>query len=498
MDRHVKIFVIYTWKDLEYKDQLLPHLESINGDLDVTVWHDVHINAWKDWKLNFESHLNKTDAFLLLVSEDLINSQFIRKLEFRTVVDRYKEGKTVLISAIMDHCQWDNEYNLVDHLFNLNQCKVLPEGGKPLSDWDSPDQAYAEISSGVKKIISSAMDEADQEKGSIDPKGKDANDMKNDSEAVDLDEKHRLWQEAEIKRRAEVKNRILEAAKASAKRREEEEKRLIEEAIANRKAEEERRLMEAEKVERNEIEPDTPEDKAPTKQEDKKRKVYRQEEIRRKEKARDLLENQASAHREPKGTYRGKPRNLRRILLIASSVIVLLIIGIWAFSTTKNVSEEPTTNQQNLNAIEVEDTPELEENESVSQKKKESISKLSVGDRYEGGIIFEIDHNNKTGKIAHSQDAGPMTWVSAMKIDEQLGDGWRLPTLEELELMYRTVGPGATNSAQFANQLYWSATSYDEYQARLLRFPDGNSSYHYNKEVEHRQFLVRAIRDLKL
>ena len=82
-----------------------------------------------------------------------------------------------------------------------------------------------------------------------------------------------------------------------------------------------------------------------------------------------------------------------------------------------------------------------------------------------------------------------------MKIHEQLGEGWRLPTFDELETMYRTVGQGANNNAQFANGLYWSATDYDEYQARLLRFSDGNSSYHYNKGLEHRKYLVRAIRD---
>ncbi len=44
-------------------------------------------------------------------------------------------------------------------------------------------------------------------------------------------------------------------------------------------------------------------------------------------------------------------------------------------------------------------------------------------------------------------------------------------------------------------ELYWSATSYDANQARLLRFSDGNASFHYNKNVPHRKFLVRAVHD---
>ncbi|MDB4293544.1 DUF1566 domain-containing protein, partial [Maribacter sp.] len=92
-------------------------------------------------------------------------------------------------------------------------------------------------------------------------------------------------------------------------------------------------------------------------------------------------------------------------------------------------------------------------------------------------------------------DAGPMPWAEANAIQEQLGEGWRLPTLDELRLMYSTIGQGATNSAQFADELYWSATPYETYQARLLRFSDGNTSYHYNKGVANRKFLVRGVRD---
>ena len=118
-----------------------------------------------------------------------------------------------------------------------------------------------------------------------------------------------------------------------------------------------------------------------------------------------------------------------------------------------------------------------------------------MGDTYEGGIVFIIENEGKTGKIAHLKDAGIMPWTNAMQIHEQLGEGWRLPSFDELEIMYKTIGPGATNIGQFTNELYWSATPYDEYQARLLRFWDGNTSYHYNKNVEHRQFQVRAVRD---
>ncbi|MGJ8735792.1 hypothetical protein [Zobellia laminariae] len=122
---------------------------------------------------------------------------------------------------------------------------------------------------------------------------------------------------------------------------------------------------------------------------------------------------------------------------------------------------------------------------------------LSVGDAYNGGIIFTIDPSNKIGKIAYIEDKGPMTWKNAMSIHEQLGEGWRLPELDELRGLYKTIGPGADNKGKFENELYWSATPFDEHQARLVKFSDGNASYHYNSSGTHRKFRVRAIKDFK-
>ena len=70
-----------------------------------------------------------------------------------------------------------------------------------------------------------------------------------------------------------------------------------------------------------------------------------------------------------------------------------------------------------------------------------------------------------------------------------------MPTIDELVVMYKTIGHGGSNSGGFKDELYWSATAYDRSQARLLKFENGNTSYHYNKLVDYRKFRVRAIRD---
>ena len=186
-----------------------------------------------------------------------------------------------------------------------------------------------------------------------------------------------------------------------------------------------------------------------------------------------------------------KKTRVRPEFLIAG----LVIFGILIYVFTGD-SEKQSTTVPEVEVAEV-DSDAGANTKTNSENQAGAILKLSIGDTYNDGIIFAVDRSNKTGKIAYMDDEGPMTWNNAMNIHERLGEGWRLPTLDELRLVYKNIGQGADNRGEFADELYWSATPYDDYQARLLRFSDGNASYHYNSAGTFRKFRVRAVQDFK-
>ncbi|MDO6819808.1 hypothetical protein [Zobellia sp. 1_MG-2023] len=227
-----------------------------------------------------------------------------------------------------------------------------------------------------------------------------------------------------------------------------------------------------------------------------------------------------------------KKRKIRSEFLIAAVVIfgvlTYLFVGgsekqSYTLSEVEEVKEvsdasvSPESNQENRTAanLEIEDSAKepssLVKNKEVKVvsdagagtiNKKENRAggtlKLGVGDMHNEGVIFAIDPSSNTGKIAYLEDKGPMAWKDAMNIHEQLGEGWRLPELDELRLLYKTIGQGADNKGKFVAELYWSATPFDKHQARLVKFSDGNASYHYNSSGTHRKFRVRAIKDVQL
>jgi hypothetical protein len=84
-----------------------------------------------------------------------------------------------------------------------------------------------------------------------------------------------------------------------------------------------------------------------------------------------------------------------------------------------------------------------------------------------------------------------MKWEDANKACESLGNGWRLPTKDELNLLY--LNRDAIGG--FSNGVYWSSTENGTYNyyfvAWFQNFYDGFQGNLANKD---KAFTVRAIR----
>lgn len=85
-------------------------------------------------------------------------------------------------------------------------------------------------------------------------------------------------------------------------------------------------------------------------------------------------------------------------------------------------------------------------------------------------------------------DLGEMSWNETKKACADLGDGWRLPTKEELNLIYKNKD----EIGGFADNYYWSSTEYNDYYAWDQYFLNGRQ-YYNNKNF---RFNLRAVRAL--
>lgn len=102
-----------------------------------------------------------------------------------------------------------------------------------------------------------------------------------------------------------------------------------------------------------------------------------------------------------------------------------------------------------------------------------------------------IGKPRKFGNLLVAQYDFPkvMNWSDAKKACAELGDGWRLPTKDELNSLYLNK----YEIGFFTDDGYWSATEVDNSNAWLQFFSTG---YRNNGVSKNNKFDVRAVRSL--
>ena len=89
----------------------------------------------------------------------------------------------------------------------------------------------------------------------------------------------------------------------------------------------------------------------------------------------------------------------------------------------------------------------------------------------------------------YPKDLGEHTWENAKKLCEELGDGWRLPTREELHLIWLNKD----KIGGFAAASYWGSSENSSNFAWDQYFYNGSQ----DDSSKYDTYYVRAVRDSK-
>lgn len=119
------------------------------------------------------------------------------------------------------------------------------------------------------------------------------------------------------------------------------------------------------------------------------------------------------------------------------------------------------------------------------------MNKLKTGDEFQGGIIFHLDKTNGHGLVVSKQDlSATADWNEAIQFctDYREGgfDDWRLPTIDELNLVYKNKD----QVGSFVRFSYWSSTEYAGHFAWFQNFYTGTQ----DNDFKDNTCYVRAIR----
>lgn len=111
----------------------------------ISGWHDRMITAGDEWKGEIDVHLDSAKIVLLLVSADFIHSDYCYDEEMKRALQRHEAGETRVIPIILRPCDW--------HTTPFGKLQALPRDGKPISLWNTSDQAYYDIALGIRRAV---------------------------------------------------------------------------------------------------------------------------------------------------------------------------------------------------------------------------------------------------------------------------------------------------------------------------------------------------------
>ena len=140
----VKLFYSYSHQDSGHRDEMEKTLRLLKN-AGLTQWHDRRIVPGSELNLTIEQRMTEADIVVFLVSRDFLASDACTK-EWERGQELREAGSARLISIIIRKCAWKDFSAMADYL-------VLPNDGKPITQFNDPDDGWHQIYLGIKEVI---------------------------------------------------------------------------------------------------------------------------------------------------------------------------------------------------------------------------------------------------------------------------------------------------------------------------------------------------------
>jgi hypothetical protein len=100
-----KIFVSYSKEDKKEKEEFIKQTVTLQEQGIITKpWTDEWIEFGQEWDNEIKRQIKECDIMVCLISDDFLNTEYIRKTELKEAM---KQGK-ILIPIIIKPCDWEN------------------------------------------------------------------------------------------------------------------------------------------------------------------------------------------------------------------------------------------------------------------------------------------------------------------------------------------------------------------------------------------------------
>jgi len=150
MSNPIKVFISYSHRDEDYKDELNKRLKPYESRNIIEVWDDRDLIAGQNWHDEINKSLKTANVILYLVSPDFMASDYINDVELSQVMDRHVRGEQVLVPIIIR----PSDLSMLD----ISKFQASPKNAKPISSWADKDEAWMDVTKSLSKLFSAIKD----------------------------------------------------------------------------------------------------------------------------------------------------------------------------------------------------------------------------------------------------------------------------------------------------------------------------------------------------
>lgn len=106
MSQIPRIFIAYSRQDLAQLELLRTQLRVLERREHCHIFYDGVIHAGEKWEPRIKEELHRADIFVLLVTAEFLDSDFVNDIELPTILKREQEGSAKVFPIILRQCLW--------------------------------------------------------------------------------------------------------------------------------------------------------------------------------------------------------------------------------------------------------------------------------------------------------------------------------------------------------------------------------------------------------
>ena len=141
----IKIFYSYAHEDELLRNELEKHLSLLKRQGRIDEWYDRNISAGAEWAQEIDTRLNTASIILLLISPDFMSSEYCYSIEMTRALERHNAREARVIPIILRPVDWQSA--------PFGKLQALPPEGTPITSWANRDEAFLEVTRGIRQAI---------------------------------------------------------------------------------------------------------------------------------------------------------------------------------------------------------------------------------------------------------------------------------------------------------------------------------------------------------